>query len=79
MSGGRNESSESSCVRAHESARLHVTGRARYVADMPGPANTVIGYPVCSTVARGTISKLDFAECLGMPGVLDVLTVRCSG
>ena len=58
----------------HESARLHVTGRARYVADMPGPANTVIGYPVCSTVARGTIRKLDFAECLGMPGVLDVLT-----
>ena len=63
----------------HESARLRVTGRARYVADMPGPANTVIGYPVCSTVARGTISKLDFTECVGCPGFGCAHPSGCAG
>ncbi len=58
----------------HESAHLHVTGAARYVADDPGPVGTLVVVPVPSPVARGRIVRLDGAAALAMPGVRAFLT-----
>ncbi|HCH63470.1 MAG TPA: xanthine dehydrogenase molybdopterin binding subunit [Deltaproteobacteria bacterium] len=59
----------------HESAHLHVTGAARYVADDPGPPGTLFVVPVGSTVARGRIVRLDVAPACSLPGVHAVLTI----
>ena len=49
------------------------TGTAKYAADfnMPGQAYAV---PVCATVGRGTVQRIDSAAAQKMPGVLFVLT-----
>ena len=57
----------------HESGHLHVTGRARYVADDPGPPGTVVAFPICSTVARGVLMRRDATAARDMPGVHAVL------
>ena len=44
-----------------ESAHLHVTGRARYVADDAGPRGTLFVLPVTSSVAHGYIRGIEFA------------------
>jgi xanthine dehydrogenase large subunit len=43
----------------HESAHLHVTGEAVYVADLPGPAGTLHAALVPSPVARGRLLGVD--------------------
>jgi xanthine dehydrogenase YagR molybdenum-binding subunit len=54
-------------------ARVKVTGEARYAYEHPveGVAYAAL---VLSTVARGTIARIDAAEAKGMAGVLGVLT-----
>ncbi len=59
---------------SHESAHLHVTGAARYVADDPGPAGTLFALPVPSPVARGRLLHLDAGPARALPGVHAVLT-----
>ena len=59
----------------HESAHLHVTGAARYVADDMGPPGTLVVVVVPSPVARGRILHLDVAPARALPGVRAVLTV----
>lgn len=51
---------------------LKVSGRAMYTSDhnLPG---TVYAVPVCSTIAKGSIEKLDTAEAGRMPGVIAIL------
>ena len=53
--------------------RAKVTGGAKYAAEHSIP-NLVYGCVVSSAVARGTITRIDAAEALGLPGVLQVLT-----
>ncbi len=53
--------------------RLKVTGRARYSADHPVP-NLVHGVLVTSTIAKGTVSKIETRTAERAPGVLAVLT-----
>jgi xanthine dehydrogenase YagR molybdenum-binding subunit len=52
---------------------LKVTGQARYAADNPLP-NLVYGVLVCSTVARGSVERIDGTTALAHPDVLRVLT-----
>ncbi len=60
----------------HDAARLHVTGAARYVDDIPTPAGTLhLAFGV-STIARGTITAMDLQKVKGAPGVIHVLTSR---
>jgi xanthine dehydrogenase YagR molybdenum-binding subunit len=52
---------------------LKVTGQARYAADNPVP-NLAYAVLVCSTVARGSVERIDGTTALAQPDVLRVLT-----
>lgn len=58
----------------HESARLHVSGKAHYVDDLPQAAGTLHAAPGLSTVARGRICGMDLSAVRACPGVRAVLT-----
>ncbi len=58
----------------HDSAALHVTGQARYVDDIPAPANALHLAFGLSPVARGRIARLDLDAVRAAPGVVDVMT-----
>ena len=59
----------------HESAIRQVSGQARYVDDMPQPANLQFAAIGTSPAASGIIKSLDLAEVWASPGVTDVITV----
>ncbi len=65
-----------SIAHPHDAAVLHVTGTARYVDDVPVPANTLHLAFGLSTIARGRITGLDLAAVRAAPGVREVLTHR---
>jgi xanthine dehydrogenase large subunit len=56
----------------HESAHLHVTGRALYCDDIALPANTLHAAFGFSTIAHGKIRSLDVSSLSTMPGVQTV-------
>ncbi|MFU8883236.1 MAG: xanthine dehydrogenase molybdopterin binding subunit [Rhodobacterales bacterium] len=58
----------------HDAAVLHVTGQARYVDDIPLPANTLHLAFGLSGVARGQITAMDLDAVRAAPGVVMVLT-----
>ncbi len=58
----------------HDAARLHVTGTARYVDDIPAPVGTLHLAFGLSEVAHGRLKGLDLAAVRAAPGVVDVLT-----
>ncbi|HWF83366.1 MAG TPA: xanthine dehydrogenase family protein molybdopterin-binding subunit, partial [Vicinamibacterales bacterium] len=53
--------------------RAKVTGEAEYAAEYHVPA-LAYGYVVASAVAKGKIRRIDAADALALPGVVDVLT-----
>jgi xanthine dehydrogenase YagR molybdenum-binding subunit len=53
--------------------RAKVTGEARYAAEYNVP-DLAYGYVVSSAVARGRITRIDVADALELPGVLQVFT-----
>lgn len=57
----------------HDAARLHVTGQARYIDDIPVPGNCLHLAFGQSPVARGTIASMDLAAVKAAPGVVAVL------
>ena len=57
----------------HDAARMHVTGTARYVDDIPVPANTLHLAFGLAPIARGRITSLDLREVRQSPGVALVL------
>ncbi|SLN72275.1 Nicotinate dehydrogenase large molybdopterin subunit [Roseivivax jejudonensis] len=57
----------------HDAARLHVTGAARYVDDIPAPATCLHLAFGLSTEAAGRITALDLAQVRAAPGVVAVL------
>lgn len=58
----------------HDAARLHVTGQARYVDDIPMPRGTLHLAFGLSTVAKGTITAMDLDAVRSSDGVVAVLT-----
>lgn len=58
----------------HDSAPLHVTGQARYVDDIPLPANALHLAFGKATIARGRVTALDLDPVRAAPGVVMVLT-----
>jgi xanthine dehydrogenase large subunit len=70
------EAATASPSRAHESAALHVTGRAEYIDDMPEPEGLLHAYLGLSESPAGRISELDLSAVLAAPGVVGVLTAE---
>ena len=60
--------------KTHDSARLHVTGAARYIDDIPAPAGTLHLAFGLSEIARGRITAMDLGDVRNAPGVVAVLT-----
>ncbi len=58
----------------HDAAKLHVTGQARYVDDIPTPATTLHLAFGTSPVAAGAITSMVLDRVRQADGVLDVLT-----
>ncbi|KPQ07383.1 MAG: xanthine dehydrogenase molybdopterin binding subunit XdhB [Rhodobacteraceae bacterium HLUCCA12] len=58
----------------HDAARLHVTGQARYVDDIPAPAGTLHLAFGLSGIAHGDIRAIDLEAVRAAPGVVAVLT-----
>ncbi len=59
----------------HESASLHVTGLALYTDDLVGRTKDCLhAYPVQVFQAHATVTRLDAAPALEVPGVVRVLT-----
>ena len=58
----------------HDAAPLHVTGQARYVDDIPAPAETLHLAFGLSEAAAGSITALDVSEVRTSAGVVAVLT-----
>jgi xanthine dehydrogenase large subunit len=57
----------------HDAARLHVTGTARYVDDIPTPANALHLAFGKSAIARGRIHTMNLEEVKSATGVIAVL------
>ncbi len=60
--------------RPHESAALHVAGRAHYTDDIPELAGTLHAALGLSPVPHGVIEALDLDRVRAMPGVVAVLS-----
>lgn len=60
----------------HESARLHVTGQARYIDDLPVPAGCLHLAFGLSTQAHAGIDAMDLAPVRNSPDVVCVLTAK---
>lgn len=60
----------------HDSASLHVTGAARYVDDLPLPANALHLAFGLSTVAHGEILSMDLSAVRACEGVVAVWTAK---
>ena len=58
----------------HDAARLHVTGAARYVDDLPLPASALHLAFGLSTIAKGQIDSIDLRAARNAPDVVAVLT-----
>ena len=59
----------------HESAIRQVMGSARYVDDIPVPADIAYACVGVTDVASGTLTSLDLTNVKQAPGVIDVITV----
>ena len=57
----------------HDAAALHVTGRARYVDDIPVPADCLHLAFGLSPIARGKITAMDLSAVRAAPGVVEVI------
>ncbi|MHA6344692.1 xanthine dehydrogenase molybdopterin binding subunit [Roseivivax sp. CAU 1761] len=60
----------------HDSARLHVTGAARYVDDIPAPAGCLHLAFGLSPIAAGRIREIDLDPVRAAPGVIALLSYR---
>lgn len=58
----------------HESAALHVTGKAQYIDDLPLPADTLYAALGVTEIAAGSVSQINLDAVLAAPGVVDLLS-----
>ncbi|MGQ7244761.1 xanthine dehydrogenase molybdopterin binding subunit [Salinicola sp. V024] len=63
-------------AQAHESGTQHVTGRARYIDDLPAPHGTLHAMVGLSQIAHGRVTRLDLDAVREMPGVVDVIAAQ---
>jgi len=56
----------------HDSAILHVTGRASYTDDLPEPRDLLHVAVGMSSVAHAEVGNIDLSDVLAAPGVVDV-------
>ncbi len=56
----------------HDSAHLHVTGRASYTDDLPEPRDLLHVAVGMSSVAHAEVGNIDLSDVLAAPGVVDV-------
>ncbi|AMN39108.1 xanthine dehydrogenase family protein molybdopterin-binding subunit [Rhodoplanes sp. Z2-YC6860] len=59
-------------------ARQKVTGEARYASDFPA-GNMAYAYLVTSSIALGSITRMNLEEARGVPGVLEIFTHENTG
>jgi xanthine dehydrogenase large subunit len=59
---------------AHDSAALHVSGRSKFIDDMPPLSGELLAGVVPSPVAHGKITHLDISAALKVPGVAAIMT-----
>ena len=57
----------------HESARLHVTGEALYIDDIPAPPGLLVGRVIYSPHARARIRSIELEGARALPGVAAVI------
>ncbi len=69
MTQTRSSSTPIGAPERHDSAHLHVSGRALYTDDIPLPAGTLHAAFGLSSLAHGRIRALDLAPALAMAGV----------
>lgn len=62
-------------AKKHDSGIKHVSGRARYIDDVPEPAGTLHVVPGLATIASGQIKSIDLEPVKQAPGVVAVLTL----
>ena len=65
-----------SIKKEHESASKHVSGKAKYIDDIPEPKNllhTAIGY---SQIAKGKIKSINLKDVIKSEGVIEVITYK---
>ena len=60
----------------HDAAKLHVTGQARYVDDVPMPTGTLHLAFGISTIARGQITEVDLTAVASAKGVKRLITAK---
>ncbi|MFD0978069.1 xanthine dehydrogenase molybdopterin binding subunit [Tropicimonas aquimaris] len=60
----------------HDAARLHVTGQARYVDDIPTPRDSLHLAFGLSSIAAGQITSMELDAVRNAPGVVAVLTAK---
>ncbi|MFC3120054.1 xanthine dehydrogenase molybdopterin binding subunit [Agaribacter flavus] len=72
----KHESQEVGKSTQHESAQRQVCGSARYVDDMPEPANTKYAAIGISRATCGTISAINLEKVKASLGVIDVITAK---
>lgn len=60
----------------HESAKRQLTGTARYIDDLPEPADLLYAAVGTSTVASGILHELDLKAVKKSAGVVDVITAQ---
>ena len=60
----------------HDSAHLHVSGRAHYADDIPLPADALHGAFGMSSIAHGHVTRLDLAAVKAAPGVVAVFVAE---
>jgi len=60
----------------HDAARLHVTGQARYIDDIPAPGNALHLAFGLAEIARGKITSIDLSAVRAAPGVVTVLSAQ---
>lgn len=56
----------------HDSAHLHVTGRASYTDDLPEPRDLLHVAVGMSSVAHAEVGNIDLSDVLAAPGVVEV-------
>ncbi len=61
---------------AHESARAHVSGKARYIDDMPELRGTLHAAPITSPVAHGELLGIRPEKALAVAGVVGIVDHR---
>jgi len=60
----------------HDSAHLHVSGRASYTDDLPEPRDLLHVAVGMSTVAHAKIRAIDLSDVRAVPGVVDVCLAK---